>query len=620
MVKRFKKAISSVSSAPRSTSVLYQSLLLLPKTDKHKIIMVIFIQIGLGLLDLLAVAFIGVLGALSISGVQSRQTGSRVNQFLDFIQISNYSFQMQAGILGSLAALFLVLRTIISMILLKRTNFFLARRAAQSSSELFAKLINQNILDLNRKSLQENLFAVTEGIRCLIIGIIGNLVLLISDSMLLIVMFGGLLVFDPVMAFLTLVGFGIVALILFKLMSIKANNLGRNFSRLSVESNELILQTLQTYRENNVKGRRFYLSKKVELTRFKIADSYAELAFMPYISKYVIESSLVVGGLLISASQFLLKDAVHAIATLTIFIAAGSRIAPAILRIQQGAISIKGNIGSAEPTLDLIRCLEFTEPITDIHMFKNFRYKDFYPNVEVEELSLTYPHSSEKALEKISLNIPAGSSFAIVGSSGAGKTTLVDCILGLIKPDVGKILISRKNPDEVYSKWPGAVAYVPQEVFIAKGTIRENITLGYPINFFDDSDIWHAIKQAKLEDMVENLSQGINSEVGEFGNLISGGQRQRLGIARALITRPKLLVLDEATSSLDSQMEFSITDSLKMLEGDVTIITIAHRLSTVRNSSQVAFLEKGKVLGIGTFDEVRKKVPNFDSQAKLMGL
>jgi ABC-type multidrug transport system fused ATPase/permease subunit len=247
-------------------------------------------------------------------------------------------------------------------------------------------------------------------------------------------------------------------------------------------------------------------------------------------------------------------------------------------------------------------------------------HEGFKPTIRVENVSLAYPGKSTMAISNISLTVPSGASVAFVGPSGAGKTTIIDVLLGVLNPDKGEVLISNLPPLQAVAKWPGAISYVPQDVVIAAGTVRENVSLGYPIDAATDDLVMNALKVAHLEDYVAGLPQGVDTEVGERGAMISGGQRQRLGIARAMFTRPLLLVLDEATSSLDGETEASISDAIHALRGSTTVIIIAHRLSTVRNADIVVYLSNGEVLATGTFDEVRKAVPDFDRQALLMGL
>ena len=209
---------------------------------------------------------------------------------------------------------------------------------------------------------------------------------------------------------------------------------------------------------------------------------------------------------------------------------------------------------------------------------------------------------------------------AFVGPSGAGKTTVIDVLLGVLKPDTGSVLISGVAPLIAVAKWPGAVSYVPQDVVIAAGTIRENVGLGYPVEIASDELVLSALKVANLEEFVLGLPEGMDSQVGERGAKLSGGQRQRLGIARAMFTKPNLLVMDEATSALDGETEEGITRAIQAMRGKTTIVMIAHRLSTVRDADVVVYMDKGMILAQGNFSEVRDSIPNFDRQAKLMGL
>jgi ABC-type multidrug transport system fused ATPase/permease subunit len=207
-----------------------------------------------------------------------------------------------------------------------------------------------------------------------------------------------------------------------------------------------------------------------------------------------------------------------------------------------------------------------------------------------------------------------------VGSSGAGKTTLVDLLLGVLQPRSGEVLISGHPPLEAISRWPGAISYVPQNVAVVEGTLRENICLGFPIESLDNELLLNSIERASLSSFVSQSPLGLEAQVGEVGSKISGGERQRIGIARALLTNPKLLILDEATSSLDGETEAKVNESIQSMKGHVSVVIIAHRLSTVRNADLVMYLEKGRVLSLGSFEHVRRAIPNFDIQAKLMGV
>lgn len=577
-------------------------------------------QLLLSLLDLIGVALVGILATLAINGIDSKPPTGKVEMVLRFLQIDQFSLQIQASIIGVSAVILLIGRTLLSVFFVRKTLFFLSRRGAILSSTLFSKVISQSLQGIQKRSIQEYLYSITGGVEIITLRILAQFVTLISDGSLLFVMAIGLLIVDPVLAITSFIVLGSVSYILYMLMHARARKLGLQSARTDIKSRESISEALSTYREMSVKNRQSHYVKEVRDARMEIANILAEHNFMPYMSKYVIESTVVIAALLISATQFLMTDAVQAVGTLSVFLAAGTRIAPAILRLQQGAIQIQSGLGNAAETLIMIEELAEAKEVPKVLEPFNSKHMDFFPRIDINNLNLTYSGQIKPALIKIDLQIEPGSVTAIVGPSGAGKTSLIDVILGVITPTSGHVLISGVDSRVAITRWPGALSYVPQDISIANKTIGENIALGFEINEISESKLWEALKIAQLDKFVSELPEGLKTKVGDRGAKLSGGQRQRLGIARALITKPQLLVLDEATSSLDGQSELDVSDAIKKLKGSVTVVMIAHRLSTVRSADQVIYMAEGKIIARGTFDEVRAEVPDFDHQAKLMGL
>lgn len=601
-------------------STVGRSTQLLSRDDQKKIFIVLFIQIGLGILDLLAVAFVGVLGALAVNGVQSRGPGDRVSALLRTFGLENFSFQNQVALLGGLAALILILRTLLSVYFSRLTMFFLSRRGALVSSRLMKQLLSQPLLVVQERTAQETLYAITYGVASITLGVLATFVTLVSDSSLLLIMAIGLFIVDPYTAGLTFFIYGLVAYLLYLLMHKRARRLGMVNSELTIQGNELILQVLDSYREATVRNRRPYYGEKIAESRMALANLAAEMNFMPNISKYAIEITMVLSALLISAFQFIVQDASHAIATLAVFMTAATRIGPAVLRMQQGLILIKNSLGTANPTLDLIERLSALSSEDHKVASLELKHSGFNGTISVVDVSLRYPTRERDSLSGINLEINKGDFVALVGPSGAGKTSLADVILGVIKPTTGKVLISGKEPENAIREWPGAIAYVPQDISIVGGTIRENVALGYEDSEMHDDLIWEALRKSQLEDLVRGFKSQLDEPVGERGTKISGGQRQRLGIARALYTNPVVVLFDEATSALDGETEANLSETINSLRGEMTIVMIAHRLSTIRTADQVIYLEDGRLIANGSFDEVRKIVSSFDRQAKLMGL
>ena len=464
------------------------------------------------------------------------------------------------------------------------------------------------------------MYALTDGVSTLTLGIIGSLIILISDISLLIVMAFGLLYIDPITACATFLIFGLISSILYKFMHTKALKFGSDVSEMSIKSNEKILEILHSYREAFVRNRRSFYSNQVSDIRRKFYSANAEIQFLPNLSKYIIEVSVVLGTILIGFVQFSTQDSSRAIANLLVFMAAGSRIAPAVLRVQQNAVAIKVSTGRSEPTFKLINELNGSDLLVPEKEIINFDHVGFIPEIKVKGASFRYPENKKYALKNIDLLISPGTTTAIVGSSGAGKTTLADMLLGVLTLTEGSVFISGVKPIEAIQKWPGSIGYVPQQTFISNGTIAENVKMGFKSVNQEEFLIKNALLQSHLSDYVGSLPLGVHERVGDGGSKLSGGQKQRLGIARALFTNPLILVLDEATSSLDGVTEEIISSSIKELKGKVTVILIAHRLSTVRSADKVIFLHEGEIKAEGTFEEVRLKSPDFDTQAKLMGL
>jgi len=601
-------------------SVLMRSLRLLERRDRRRIIWVVISQVLMGFLDLVGVALIGIIGALSISGVQSKLPGDRVSSILKFFSLQGETLQFQVGILGLMSACLLILRTILSVVLTRKILFFLSRRGAQISKNLTEKLLSQNMLIVQKKTAQETLYALTAGVSAITLRLIGTFVALISDLALLIVMGSGLFILDPAVALGSLGVFSLVGYVLYHLMHARAEILGEKESYLNIRSNEKIIEVIETYREAVVRNRRPYYARQIGDLRYELSDTLAEVSFFPNIGKYVIEITVVFGAFVLAAIQFLLQDASHAIATLAVFLAAGTRIAPAVLRIQQGSVTMRGAVGAAAPTLDLIDQFKGTKLSPAIDSPLLTLHEGFQGKVSLSNVSFSYPDSSYMVVNRINLEINEGEFVAIVGPSGAGKTTLIDLILGILEPTHGQVLVSEEKPLSSINLWPGSIAYVPQAALIVNGSIKENIQLGFPDAERNIELIWDALQMSGFDEFVKSLPGEIDYEVGEKGARLSGGQRQRLVIARALFSKPRLLVLDEATSALDGQTESDVSRSVLALRGKTTVLMIAHRLSTVTSADKVIYIDGGNLVAQGSFAEVRRKVPDFEKQAQLMGL
>lgn len=596
------------------------TLKLLNSSERRKIYLVLCSQVMLGFLDLLGVALMGLLGALTISGIQSLRPTGRIYWLLDFLNLESLDFQLQAAIIACTAAFLLILRTAISAFTTRRVLLFMGHLASRLSRELNERYFNQSVSEIESRSLQRTLYILTSGVNTVMFGILGVGIALVSDAALLLVMSLGLFIFNPMVAFATTLFFGVVTYILYLKLQRRTKELGILNTKLSIQSNEKISEYVTSYREATVRNLRGSYIAELGGIKEELSGVVAQISFNPYISKYVIELSMVLGGILLAASQFLSQDSKHAFAVLAVFLTAGTRIAPASLRIQQGLLQIKGNSAAALETLNLISKLSGNIPHHETVTQAISTERVFSPTISLESVSYSFPEMKTPFLNNLNLEIKPGEFCALVGISGSGKSTLTDLLLGVRKPDTGTVLISGCEPEKAFQQWPNEIGFVPQSVSIYPGTIRTNICLGFPPQQFSSEEIMQAINSANLSEFVNGLPLGLDQEVGDRGTKLSGGQRQRIGIARALLTEPRMLILDEATSALDGETEKLITDELLGLRGKITLLVIAHRLSTIKEADNVVYMQDGQIIASANFTKLRELIPDFENQAKLMGL
>ena len=399
-------------------------------------------------------------------------------------------------------------------------------------------------------------------------------------------------------------------------------NAGRQSAITSSSSTKVVMEVLSTFRELYVSNRMANQVTKFKNIRIKQGEAIAISEWLGQVPRYVIDTALVLGIVLVAISQSGTSSISVAASNTALFLTAALRILPTIAPIQGSINGIKNMKGLTERVQEFSKYIdtEYLKRQDYLRGLKNSNSisKDF--DIIVENLTLRYSKEDRPALVDISFQINSGSTLAIIGASGSGKTTLADCLLGLLEPTSGKVEIDKTSPELYRSLSSGSIAYVSQDVALIDGSIRENVAFALPQSEVDEDKIFQALKRAHIDEFVRNLPQGLETVVGERGTRLSGGQRQRIGIARALYSNPKILVLDEATSALDAETESAITGMLKELHGEVTIISIAHRLSTVMHSDLVLFLRDGKLAGSGKFEDLVKQHPDLAHQAELLGI
>lgn len=588
----------------------------------------VVVQVFLALLDLVGIALIGVVVLISASALTGSAPTGLAATVTEAIGGDRDPYSLAIA-LAVLAGLVLITKSLLSYALTRRTFRFLANRQAIIAGNLAATLLSQPLLYVQQRSSQETVLTLTRSVSQLTMGVLGGAVVVLSEAALLLVLIVGLAFVDVGVTLFVAAFFTAIALAVQKVLSGWAHSIGTRSYQAEVGSITSMQEALRSYREISVAGRRGDYVSRFQGLRWAVAAAEADLRLVNIVTKYIYEIALVIGGGLLAVSQFVTKDVTAAVTILAIFLAAATRLLPSVMRLQTAAFTIRAASGESASAITLHDEL-ISQPTAALALSPELSsralqgledgYPGFNATVVLRRCSLAYPGANSPALDSVDLTFRPGSSVALVGSTGAGKSTLADVILGVLVPDEGDVAVSGLPPSKAILKWPGAIAYVPQDVSLVEGSVRANVALGLPANLVSDDLVWEALKRAHLADFLTESREGLDTLVGEGGVRMSGGQRQRLGLARALYTRPRLVVLDEATSALDAETERLVTETLETMGADVTRIVVAHRLATIRHADQVVYLEAGRIRSIGTFDQVTASVPDFHRQAHLLGL
>jgi len=599
-------------------SILVGSLSLLPKDTPKKLTLLVLLQIIISALDIVAILLLGMTSKLSLDYVQNK-----IVQFPEtltgFLGINKYNFEIQAGVISLLIVSLFAVRTMFSIYSNNKILLYLANQASYASNRIVKMMFLGKPQSVITRNSQEFLYGITAGIDNLTLNFLGFFTIFITEIVFLVTMLGVIFVIQPVTGLIAFSIFVFAALGIHRLTSEKARVYSSDNAQLSILYNRKLLDTLLVYRELVLRNREVAVTNEVQVARSTSLNLRARLMMLPTLSKYLFELTLVLGGAITALIQVIITDALTAISSVTIFLAAASRVLPSLIRAQGALIGIRQSEGSSEVTINQISTLESDKFSIPQSLEDITSPKEFIPSLQVHNLCFAYNDVSDFELEDMNFEVLPGQFVAIVGESGAGKTTLIDLILGMLTPTSGIVKISNHESLSAIHKWPGKIAYVPQDIMIIDGDIRKNVVLEESHNIKDE-DVLDALEKSHLKNDVLKMKNGLNEIVGERGIRLSGGQRQRLGIARALYTKPQMIIFDEATSSLDPLTEKTVTEAIYEKKGNITLIVVAHRLSTVKNADVVILLDKGKILAKGTFEEVRNISPKFDQQAKLVNL
>ena len=600
--------------------IIIFALKLLRPRERGYLYLALLLQIALGLADLFGVLVLGIVSSEIVGGylgLANSETGmlASVQRMFHFEHL--HLLQM-----ASIAVAIFVGKALFSLAFSWKLYIFLSKRANSLSRSLLDNFLNTPFVWVRKMDNQRLPFAFMEGINALTIGVLGNLILLISDLTIMLILFIGLVKMNLVVTLIVSALFGGLGYVLTKFLTPRIRLVGRLSAELSNRGRSTILDIKELFQEFPNREKSQYFESKAQRIREKSSAAYAREQWLGGLPKNVLETATIIGIFLILLVASFMGSTQSNVGMVTVFLGATARIVPAILRMQANWLSINRNVGYVNEAMPIFEQIQSTSKTgLGLGSESTMNQGDFSQtgNFTFQDVSFRYPDSVEDVINGLTFSVRAGEKIAIVGDSGAGKTTVANLILGLLTPTSGEIVsgINQKYlGDSNFSK----TGYLPQNPYIFSGSILLNVCLTDIESDVDYERFNRSIHDAQIEDFVLSQPEQTRAILGVGGLTLSGGESQRLALARVLYLRPTILVLDEPTSSLDAETDEFVSRTLmeKYIEG--TVFVIAHKYSTIRSADKILYLQNGRLISFGDWDHVVAEVPRFALQARIQGM
>jgi ABC-type multidrug transport system fused ATPase/permease subunit len=579
-------------------------------STRHKTIFIlaIFTQLLINLSDIMAIGLITIIGSLASNYIIGTEPEIWVKSLINFLNLTNISVEALIIYNLSIVVFLFIFKSIFTSLSMLQIMKFLSKRQVEISVNLIDKITTAKYSWLKKQNSQKIIYTATDGVHSFISGVLGNLASLISDITLFAMIVLIIFVIDLKTAVFILIFFSSVLYVSGKYTQKLSLRFGTKYAETSVANRNSFTSLLNSVREITLTGNQKFFTRNLYRNLKINSESKGLSTWVQQLPKSIFEIALVIGAFALLLFQIRNNEFSEALTLILVFLVASGRLIPALMKIQTSIILIRSHQTGAEMVVNLI------DELSKEHDFENLDSRQFdlstAPSIKFNSVSYGFESHSAPIIQNFSFEIMPGQLVALVGPTGSGKTTLIDLMLGIYTPNTGSIDFKTENlvlkPNSIRN-----IAYVPQMPVLIAGTIRENIIFGDTKIDFSDKKLQNVIRNSGLDSVLSKLPMGLDTPLDQIGNIISGGELQRISIARALYLNSKFIVLDEATSALDGSMEKNIIDHLNFLKKYATIVVVAHRLSSIKTADVIIYLDSGKIKGTGNFLDLQNKLPDF---------